>query len=150
MDILNPLAPRGAITQEVLDKMVWPPAPMRDMFAWWTANSDRVLADNPFWYQIICGYSPFVYAPFYIAAVYAFVTEKNWIRVPTLVFVGMMFGALPPVFLQELVGYPSDDPHPSQTLSGKLTFLGGYGSFLVVPAMLLWRMARGDPFPKRD
>ncbi len=27
-------------------------------------------------------YSPFLYTPFYIAAIYAFIFEKEWIRVP--------------------------------------------------------------------
>ena len=27
-------------------------------------------------------FSPFLYAPFYAVAIYAFVTEKEWIRIP--------------------------------------------------------------------
>lgn len=28
-------------------------------------------------------FSPFIYAPFYLAAIYAFIFEKEWIRVPS-------------------------------------------------------------------
>ena len=28
-------------------------------------------------------FSPFLYAPFYIVAIYAFIYEKEWIRVPS-------------------------------------------------------------------
>ena len=27
-------------------------------------------------------FSPFIYAPFYIVAIYAFITGKEWIRIP--------------------------------------------------------------------
>jgi hypothetical protein len=62
MDILNPLAPTGEITADVLKTMSWPPAFMRELFAFWTLNADLVLVQNPFWYQIVCAYSPLIYA----------------------------------------------------------------------------------------
>ena len=58
---------------------------------------------------------------------------------PCLVWAGMMLGALPPVFLRELTYDPVDDEPATQT-RGKLMFLAGYGSFLVVPALVIVRM----------
>lgn len=88
--------------------------------------------------------------PFYIVASYAIVYQKNWIRIPAVVWAGMMLGALPPVFLQELFGYSAEFPdHPSQTFIGKAAFLAGYGGFLVVPVIVIMRMW-SEPFPKRE
>ncbi|CAE7814651.1 unnamed protein product, partial [Symbiodinium sp. KB8] len=90
--------------------------------------------------------------PFYVVATYAFMYERNWIRIPAVIWSGMMLGALPPVFLQELVGYTmagEHQDHASQTPMGKAMFLAGYGGFLIVPVVVIARMWAGEPFPKR-
>lgn len=101
-----------------------------------------MLYENPQWYQLLCGFSPVVYAPFYCIAIYAFIHEKEWIRVPCLVWAGMLLGSLPGVFVAELT-YDAAEGEPATQPMGKLMFLAGYGSFLIVPALVIYRMWDG-------
>ena len=37
---------------------------------------------NNYRYETMAWFSPFIYAPFYLFVMYAFVLEREWIRVP--------------------------------------------------------------------
>lgn len=86
----------------------------------------------------MCAYSPLVHAPFYVAATYAFIKEKNWIRVPALVWSGIMLGALTPVFIVNLTpSHPSASPKyvPSHPRSRTLIADGRGVGVEVVPGL---------------
>ena len=44
--------------------------------------TEEILLSSSYRYETMAWFSPFIYAPFYCFAVYAFIYEKEWIRVP--------------------------------------------------------------------
>src|SRR6185312_6784472 len=55
---------------------LWPPRPLVDMVPWWRAT---------IWLDVLG------FGPFYAFAIYAFVKGRSFIRVPALVWAGVMF-----------------------------------------------------------
>jgi hypothetical protein len=49
---------------------------------------DPLFYDTPTWLRIMCGVDGFVFGPFYLVLIWALVREREWIRVPALVYVG--------------------------------------------------------------
>ena len=141
MDCVNALVPTGPITQSDLDSLTWPPKFMRDTFMWWCEYADTLLLHNPLWYQTVCALSPYVYAPFYLAAIYAFIKESEWIRPWCLMWSGALIMTMLPVYVYTVIG-DSASPRP-------LVFFAAYGSFIAVPVLLFVRMYReGFPRPR--
>ena len=79
-----------------------------------------------------------VFGPFYLAAIYAFVRAKNWIRVPALVWAGMMISIVTIILFEELAG-PTPTPAPGIVVGANLPWL-------LFPFAVVWRMRRDRPF----
>jgi hypothetical protein len=73
----------SVLAEEDIEYGLWPPLPILKAYAWWCENVDPLLAHNPSWYATMAAFSPFLYTPFYLIAIYAFITEKEWIRIPS-------------------------------------------------------------------
>jgi hypothetical protein len=139
LDCIPALVPTGPITRAALAELTWPPVYMRELFMWWCEEADVLLLKNPLWYQAICAFSPYVYAPFYLAAIYAFINQCEWIRPWCLLWSGALLVTMVPVYYLTLVGeYAS--PRPD-------VFFAAYGAFIVVPILLFVRMYR-EAFPR--
>mmetsp|Transcript_10598 Transcript_10598/g.27763 ORF Transcript_10598/g.27763 Transcript_10598/m.27763 type:complete len:454 (-) Transcript_10598:259-1620(-) len=139
MDIINVLVPTGIIKKEDLDATIWPPTFMKELFWWWVNTIDPLLLNNPLWYQILCGYSPLVHAPFHLVAVYAIIKQKQWIRPVALWWSGILAGTMVPIILSAVLPGVDQSPHP-------YLFLAGYGSYLVMPVLTFFRFACGPAF----
>ncbi len=50
---------------------------------------DPIFLAPPPWLRLICGADMFLFGPFYLVLIYAFIKRKRWIRIP-----GLMFGAV--------------------------------------------------------
>lgn len=105
--------------------------------AW--AGDDFLLADNDFarFSTLVSG---FVYGPFYLVLVYAFVRGRNWIRLPALIYVGaMLHGWTEFMWWEYTLGTPPRVP---------LVFWGFYLPYGVIPVLLAIRMWRPRPFSR--
>ncbi len=94
-------------------------------------------ADNPFTH-FNTGCSAFVFGPFYLVLVYAFVRGANWIRSPSLLYVGaMLHGALEFFWWEFQIGPPPE----------RLAIFWAFnGPYVVLPILLGIRIWRPNPF----
>ncbi|MFI5273285.1 MAG: hypothetical protein ACHQ4H_09680 [Ktedonobacterales bacterium] len=117
----------------------WPPAPLVDMVHWWGHMFDPVLLARPPWWKATIWIDALLYGPFYAAAIFAFIKGKDWIRVPSLVWAGMMLMGVTVILAEERYG-PHATPQFGMVLLANLPWL-------LLPLAVIVRMARGDhPF----
>jgi hypothetical protein len=87
---------------------IWPPAFMVDVIHWWGNNFDPLLMARPVWWKATIWIDSIYFGPFYVAAIYAFTMGKEWIRVPSLVYAGLMIANVTIIMNEELWGtYPT-------------------------------------------
>jgi hypothetical protein len=86
------------------DSPLWPPAPLVDLVHWYGNAYDPLLMARPPWWKATIWIDVLLFGPFYVAAVYAFVRRRNWIRVPALVWSGMMLSNVLIILMEELYG----------------------------------------------
>jgi hypothetical protein len=101
------------------------------------AGDDFLLADNAFarYSTLVSG---FIYGPFYLVLVYAFVRGKNFIRLPALIYVGaMLHGWVEFMWWEYSLGTPPRVP---------FIFWAFYLPYGVVPVLLAIRMWKPEPF----
>ncbi len=105
---------------------------------WYAAGTDPYFLSHPIHLRLQTFISGFVFGPFYLLLVYAFVTGKDWIRMPALLYTAaMVYGMV--IFLgSELFG-----PLPPTNMQKFLAFNMPY---LLVPLALAYRVRREYPF----
>ena len=69
---------------------VWPPAPLIDLVHWYGNHYDPLLMARPPFWRMTIWIDVIAFGPFYAAAIYAFIRGRDWIRVPALVWSGLM------------------------------------------------------------
>ncbi len=80
----------------------------------------------------------FIFGPFYVALVYAFIKGRAWIRVPAFIYVGaMLHGMFEHTYWEYVVGPPPT--HPA-------VFWAFNGPYALLPILLAIRMWKADPF----
>ena len=102
------------------------------------AAGDQLFLAAPEFLSANVGISAFVYGPFYLLLVYAFLRGANWIRIPAFVYVGALLHGITEFFYWEFVMGPS----PTQPA----IFFAFNGPYLIVPLLLAWRMRKPQPF----
>ena len=118
---------------------VWPPAPLVDLIHWWGNNYDPLLMARPPFWRMTIWIDVVYFGPFYFAALYAFIKGRNWIRVPALVWAGMMMSNVLILMFEEAYG---DYPPPNLAI-----VLAANLSWFIFPLLMIWRMRR-EPFPR--
>jgi hypothetical protein len=116
----------------------WPPAGMIKIIHTYGANFDPLLMARPQWWKDTIWLDVIFYGPFYLAAIYAFLKGKEWIRVPALVYSGMMFADVFIILGEEIAG-----PHASPRLAVVLLL---NAPWLLLPLFLIARMWKEHPF----
>jgi hypothetical protein len=121
VDWINSVAPHnGGITEKNVHEFSWPPRPVFDVYWWWCRVADPVLLYNPLWIKYLSMLSPFVFAPFYLVAIYAIITRREWIRIPIIIYSSILFVDLSAFFVEAIWG---DLPSPNMWI-----FTAGYGT----------------------
>src|SRR4051812_36304572 len=69
----------------------WPPKPAVDLIHWYGNTYDPVLIARPAWWKMTILLDSIFFGPFYVAALYAFIKGKNWIRIPCFLYSAMLF-----------------------------------------------------------
>jgi hypothetical protein len=110
----------------------------------YSSVNDPLFMHPPVWMRFVTGLSAFVYAPFYIVLVYALITGKNWIQLPSLIYATMIVtltGVV--VFGVEFFGEPEfRTPNPVGFLAYNLPYV-------LIPLVLLIRMRKPQPFTRK-
>ncbi|NUT36548.1 MAG: DUF2781 domain-containing protein [Hamadaea sp.] len=116
---------------------LWPPAPFVDLIHWYGETYDPLLLARPPWWRMTIWIDVLYFGPFYLAAIYAFVKRKNWIRVPALVWSGLMLANVLIILMEERYG-----PHAAPNFWIVLAF---NLPWLLMPFAMMLRMRR-DPW----
>lgn len=119
---------------------VWPPAPLVDLVHWYGHKFDPLLLARPPFWQMTIWIDLVYFGPFYLAAIYAFVRSRAWIRVPALVWSGLMAANVLIILMEERYGVRAT-PHFGVVFASNLPWL------LMAGAMIV-RMRRDDVFPE--
>lgn len=125
----------------------WPPAFMIDIIHNYGRTIDPLLIARPIWWKMTIWIDVLYFGPFYAFAIYAFLKGKAWIRVPSLVWSGMMLSNVIIILGEEIAG-----PHASPQLPLVLLL---NAPWLLMPLVMIYRMARSPIpfhtyFPEKD
>lgn len=105
---------------------------------------DPLFLHPPFWMRIVTGLSAFVYGPFYLILVWAFIKGKNWIQVPAIIYgtmISVITGIL--VFGVEFFGEAEwQCQNPGKFLPLNLPYV-------IIPVLLIIRMRKEQPFSRK-
>lgn len=118
----------------------WPPRFAVDAIHWWARSFDPVVWHRAPWYRATIWIDSLVFGPFYLAAMYAFVKGRRWIRLPALVWAGMMIAIVTIILFEELNG-PTPTPAPAIVVGANLPWL-------LFPFAVIWRLRDERPFDR--
>jgi hypothetical protein len=76
----------------------------RAVYNAYALGNDPLLIANPLFLRVMTAISAFLFGPFYIVLVLAFVKGKNWIRPFALVYVGMIVESMIVLLVVEFAG----------------------------------------------
>lgn len=118
----------------------WPPRAVVDLVHWYGNHYDPLLMARPAFFRMMIWVDVLAFGPFYFLASYAFVRGRDWIRVPALVWSGMMFLDVATILFDERFGeFPT--PH--------FAFVAGANApWLLLPVGVVARLWRDHPFTR--
>lgn len=117
----------------------WPPPFLVDIIHHYGYTFDPLLIARPMWWQMTIWIDVLFFGPFYVFAIYAFVRGREWIRVPSFVYSGLMMANVLIILGEEIAG-----PHASPQLPIVLLL---NAPWLLLPIFLIYRLARSEhPF----
>jgi EXPERA (EXPanded EBP superfamily) len=99
---------------------------------------DPIFLNPPPWLRLLCGADEFLFGPFYLLLIYAFVKRKNWIRIPALLFGAIVAFDVSVYFALEFW----TERGRADLLMVVLINL----PYWLVPILLIYRMRRAQPF----
>jgi hypothetical protein len=119
----------------------WPPAPLVDLVHSYGSSLDPLLLARPPFWRMAIWIDVIGFGPFYAFAIYAFIRGRTWIRLPALVWSGMMLSNVLMILMEERYGR-APAPHFGIVLALNLPWLA-------VPIGMILRMRRDQPFTSR-
>ncbi len=82
----------------------WPPPGAVDMVHRYGQAFDPLLLARPPWWKATIWIDALLFGPFYLAAIYAYVTGKEWIRVPSIIYSSMLITNVLIILSEEIYG----------------------------------------------
>lgn len=120
---------------------LWPPAPAVDLIHWYGRTFDPLLLARPIWWKMTIWIDDLLYGPFYLVALYAYIKGKDWIRIPSVAYAGMLFATVVIILGEEFAG-PHASPNFPAVLLANLPWL-------LFPILIVARMwASPTPFTR--
>lgn len=107
-------------------------------------DCDPLFLNPPVWMRFVTGLSAFVYGPFYLVLVYAFIKGRNWVQVPAIMYgtaISVITGVI--VFGVEFFG------EPEWRCQNFGRFLPLNTPYVLVPILLIIRMRKHHPFARK-
>jgi hypothetical protein len=117
---------------------IWPPPFAVDIVHWWGRTFDPVLLARPVWWKMTIWIDALFFGPFYVAAIYAFVKGKEWIRIPGIIYASVMLTNVTIILGEEAFG-------PNRTPQLGMVLLAN-AAWVLVPLYLIYRLAK-SPHP---
>jgi hypothetical protein len=112
--------------------------PLGRLWYFYAKSWDPLFLDPPLFLRVMCAIDMFLFGPFYLVLIYAFVKRKNWIRVPGLLFVAAIVYSTIVYFAVELIG---------EAGRANLFWVVVVNiPYTLVPLWLGWRLAKPEPF----
>lgn len=90
------------------------------------------------WFKALVWSEVFVQFPFFFVGAYAFITKKNWIRIPAIIYGSFVTATMVPI-----LGALAAHTGPGYN---KVAVIGFYLPYLIIPALLVVVMA-ANPKP---
>ena len=118
---------------------LWPPEPFVRAIHWWGKTADPLVLARPIWFKVAIWIEVLVQAPFYMLAMYAFARQRNWIRVPAIVYATVLLTIMPIVLAEQYLG-----PHAT---SQPWLVTAVYGAYVLMPLLVLGRVWSPQVFP---
>ncbi|MEK6796734.1 MAG: emopamil-binding family protein [Spirochaetota bacterium] len=121
---------------------VWPPKIFVDLVHWFGGNFDPLLMARPVWWKMTIWIDVIIFGPFYIAALYAFIRGREWIRIPAFIASSMLITNVIIILGEEVCGAHAT-PHLPLVVALNLPWL-------LFPIALIIRMALSEhPFTRK-
>ncbi len=118
---------------------IWPPGPAVDLIHWWGRTFDHDLLARPAWWKVTIWIDNLGFGPFYLVAIYAFVTGKDWIRIPSVMYASALFTIVLIILGEEWRGQYASPNLPIVLLANL--------PWLTFPVLIIARMWRAEqPF----
>ena len=111
---------------------VWPLPFMVDLIHWWGANFDPVLMARPMWWRMTIWIDTLFFGPFYVAAIFAYVKGREWIRIPSIIYASVMLTNVT-IILGEEIGGAHASPQPGLVLLAN-------AAWVLFPLFIIYRM----------
>jgi len=122
---------------------LWPLPFLVDLVHWWGRTFDPVLLARPAWWKATIWLDSILFGPYYIAAIYAFIKGKEWIRIPSIIFASILFTNVFIILSEELFGIHKT-PETGMVLLANVPWL-------IFPFIIIYRMWRSDhPFTEES
>ena len=102
---------------------------------------DPIFLYPPLALRLICGIDLFVFGPFYLVAIWAFVRQRTWIRVPGLLYVSAMIYSMVVYFGIEFI----EERERANLLMVVLVNV----PYPIVAMLLGYRLREANPFASR-
>ena len=116
----------------------WPPAPIVDLVHWYGNHWDPLLMARPAFYRMTIWIDVVAFGPFYAFAIYAFIRGRDWIRVPALVWAGVMMANVTMILYEERDG--------AYATSHFGVVLGANLPWGLLPVAVIVRLVHDHPF----
>jgi len=110
----------------------WPPPFMVDIIHNYGRTIDPVLIARPVWWKMTIVIDAVFFGPYYVAAIYAFIKDKEWIRIPSIIYSSVLMTNVIIILGEEFFG-PHATPQPL------IVFLLN-APWLFMPMLLIYRM----------
>jgi len=138
----------------------------RAVYNLYAVGTDPLLIANPKYLQVMTFISAFIFGPFYIVLVYAFLKGKNWIRPFALIYTGMIIESMIVLLIVEFTGDTSfitkmstgiktaeelakSGLTPDLIVQKPVKFLLFNLPYKIVPIILAVRMWKDKPFSRK-
>jgi hypothetical protein len=118
---------------------VWPPKFLVDLAHWYGRTFDPLMLARPVWWKMTIWIDVLLFGPYYIAAIYAFIRGREWIRILSIIASTMLLTNVIIILGEEVFGsYPA--------INLPMVILANL-SWIIFPIFVIIRMAFNDhPF----
>jgi hypothetical protein len=104
----------------------------------YASSWDPAFLDRPLFLRIICGIDLFVFGPFYFFLIYGFIKERQWIRLPALVWAAAIVYSTVEYFAWEFIGERGRANLAMVVLCNI--------PYTIMPLLTAYRVRRANPF----
>ncbi len=115
---------------------LWPPPGAIDAIHWWGYTFDPVLIARPAWWKMTIWIDALFFGPFYVFAIYAFLKQKEWIRMPSVIYASTMLTNVTIILGEEMFGAHASPQLPVVLLANL--------PWVLYPLYILYRVTRAS------